>query len=346
MSKSSSKLKPPPSPLYPLRFQEIIKDKVWGGDGFNRLLGKKAGPRAGESWEIADIGNDSSVVANGPLKGRKLSDLLKTDARLILGEDVYIRHQRFPLILKFLYAKDRLSLQVHPTDEFARAFESEGTGKMEAWYVVSATPESRIIRGVLPGTSEAEFRESLSNGKIDDCINKLRVKDGEVIFIPPGTVHSAYGDLLLFEVQQASDYTYRFTDWGRTDLNGKPRDLHVERAIKAMDLQSIGVSKLKPTRLPGFPYKRQLLLKCEKFTIEKLDLPAGKKGKEPADPTRFKTFTVLAGKGKFLYYGASDKNHPPKTEPFAKGQTFLLPAHLGEYTVQADSTTEIIVCYP
>jgi mannose-6-phosphate isomerase len=337
--------KPSPVPLYPLRFQEIVKDKVWGGDAFKRLLGKKCGPKAGESWEIADIGKESSVVANGPLKGKKLRDLLKTDARTILGEDIHIRHERFPLILKFLHAKDRLSLQVHPTDEFARAYEPEGTGKMEAWYIISATPESRIIRGVLPGTSETEFRESLSNGKIEDCINKLRVKDGEVIFIPPGTVHSAYGDLLLFEVQQASDFTYRFTDWGRSDLNGRPRELQVERAIKAMDLQSIGVSKLKPTRLAGFAYKRHLLIKCEKFTLEKIDLSAGKRGKEPADPTRFKTFTVLAGRGKFLY-GAASKKEKPRAEPFAKGQTFLLPAHLGEYTIHADSTTEMIVCYP
>lgn len=334
----------PPAPLYPLHFQEIFRDKVWGGDGLKNALGKKCGARTGESWEIADVGKESSVVANGPLKGKKLSELLKTQAREIMGDDVYIRHKRFPLVIKFLFAKDRLSLQVHPTDDFARAYEAEGTGKMEAWYVIGATPESRIIRGVLPGTSEAEFRESLTNGKIEDCINKLRVKEGEVIFIPPGTVHSAYGDLLLLEVQQASDFTYRFTDWGRTEPNGRPRELQVERAIKAMDLQSIGVSKLKPTRLVGFAYNRDLLIKCEKFTMEKIDLPSGKRGKEPADLTRCKAFTVLAGRGRFLY-GAVGKGRP-KAEPFAKGQTFLLPAALGEYSIHADSNCEIIVTYP
>lgn len=324
--------------LYPLRFKELFKEKPWGGEGLKKHLLKSCGPSTGESWEIADVGKESSVVANGPHEGKTLSWLLKEAAREVLGEDVYIRHQRFPLMVKFLWAEDRLSLQVHPTDEFARNYEADGhTGKMEAWYVVSATPDARVIRGVLPGTTESEFREFLSTGKIEECVNKLRVKEGDVIFIPPGTVHSAYGGVLLYELQQSSDLTYRFTDWGRA-ADPTRRKVDVERAIKAMDLQSIGVSKLKPTRLAGFAYRRKLLIKCEKFTMEMIELQGARRVKEKSDPQRFRTFTVLQGAGKFLY-GASRKS----SMAFEKGQTFLFPAFLGEFDIQAAKACQIIV---
>lgn len=342
-SRLTSSKKTPPLPFYPIRCKEIFERKLWGGNAIRDFLGKKCPARTGESWEIADVGAISSRIINGPYRGKTLKDVITLFPKEVLGDDVYIRHKRLPLIVKFLHAEDRLSLQVHPTDEFVRAYEGDGAGKMEAWYVVSTTPEARIIRGVLPGTTEAEFRESLANGRIDDCINKLRVKEGEVVFIPPGTVHSAYGGLLLVEVQQASTWTYRFTDWNRKDLNGKPRELSVEKAMRAMDLQSIGVSKLKPTRLSGFPYNRQLLLKCAKFTMEKISLAGGKKVKEPMDPTRFKVFTVLSGSGDFLY---GDDPKRPLKESFSRGQTFLFPAMMGGFQIRTAGSTEIIVSYP
>jgi mannose-6-phosphate isomerase len=240
-------------------------------------------------------------------------------------------------LVKFLWVEDRLSLQVHPSDEFARAFEPEGSGKMEAWYVVHAETDARVMRGVLPGTTEAEFREFLSGDKIEECVNKLRVQSGDVIFIPPGTIHSAYGGILLFELQQASDITYRLSDWGRTDASGRTRKTEPERAMQAMDMQSIGVSKLKPTRLPGFPYRRSLLIRCEKFTMELLDLPAGKRAREKGDPQRFRALTVLQGGGA-IHYGAELK----KSEPFRTGQTFLIPAFMGDYELRASRQTSVI----
>lgn len=323
--------------LYPLRFKEIFVEKVWGGDGLKRLLGKKCGPRTGESWEVAHVDNHVSVIANGPYRGKSLGWLLDRFPREVLGEDIYVRHKRFPLLVKFLFAKDRLSLQVHPSDEFVRIYETEGVGKMEAWYVLSAEPEARVIRGVLPGTSESEFRQALESGKVEECLNKLKVKEGDVIFLPPGTVHSAYGGLLVLELQQASDLTYRFTDWGRND---ESRPLDVEKAMRAMDLQSIGVSKFKPSRIPGYPYRRKLLIKCEKFTMELIELQSGRRVKEKEDKSRFKVFTVIKGGGRFLY--GKDRKH---MEAFERGQTFLMPAYLGEFDIAAQGVTEIVVGY-
>jgi mannose-6-phosphate isomerase len=324
--------------LYPLRFKELFKEKPWGGDGLKKLLQKPCNGTVGESWEIADLAKESSVIVNGPYQGKPLSWLVQQSPREILGEDVYIRHQRLPLMIKFLWAQDRLSLQVHPTDDFARAYEKDGSnGKMEAWYVVSASPEARVIRGVLPGTTEGEFREYLASGKVEECVNRLRVKEGDVIFIPPGTVHSAYGGVLLYELQQSSDLTYRFCDWGRApDHQGRKVD--VERAIRAMDLQSIGVSKLKPTRLSGYAYRRKLMIKCEKFTMEMIELQGARKVKERSDPQRFRVFTVLDGSGKFLY---GEKRKSSVT--FERGQTFLFPAALGEFEIQARKACQILV---
>ena len=149
-----------PPPLYPLRFREIIKSKIWGGPELGKVLGKKgAGRRAGESWEISHRDKDVSILSNGPYKGWSLDRLLETFRREILGEEHAMRFRRYPLLVKFIAAHERLSLQVHPSDDYAQRYEPEGAGKMEAWYVLHAPKDSRVIRGVLPGTTVAEFKQ-------------------------------------------------------------------------------------------------------------------------------------------------------------------------------------------
>lgn len=325
-------------PWYPLRCAEIIVDKPWGGDGLRKLLGKSVGDRAGECWEIVDLPGLTSKVANGPWSGQDLREVIRRHPREILGEDVWIRHTFLPLVIKFLWCEDRLSLQVHPGDEFARSIDAQKQGKMEAWYVVHATPDARIIRGVLPGTTPSEFRDLLQSGRVEDCLNRLRVKQSDVIFIPPGTIHCAYGGVLLYEVQQASDLTLRFTDWGRIDGAGPPRPIEWEKALRAMDIQSVGVSKLKPIPLAGFGYHRKLLIRCEKFSLDSIHLAAGTKAKVAADPNRFQLMTVLEGKGKFLTGPKKERS-----EPFQRVQTFLMPAFLGEFEIRAERETEILV---
>ncbi len=251
-------------PLYPLRFKEIYKEKIWGGPELSRVIGKKgAGRRAGECWEISHREKENSVCANGPFRGWTIDRLLSAFGREILGGEHAMRFRRYPLLVKFIAAHDRISLQVHPSDDYAQRYELEGAGKMEAWYVLHAPKESRVIRGVLPGTTVAEFKQHLKNGSVEQCLNVMDVKERDVIFIPPGTIHSAFGGVVLLEVQQNSDVTYRLTDWGRTDSRGRSRPLQIEKAMNVTDFYSMGVSKYKPSRIPGYSYRRKLLIKCE-----------------------------------------------------------------------------------
>lgn len=329
-----------PPPLYPLRFHEIYKKKIWGGDALRKAL-KKRGvpPKTGESYEVSHLGKDVSVVANGKLRGKSLKDLWPTLRRPLLGEDVWMRFpDGFPLLIKFLNAKERLSLQVHPNDEFASRYEPGNWGKMEAWYVVHAPKEARVIRGVLPGITVAEFKQCLAEGRIEECLNNMQVEEGDVIFIPPGTIHTAFGNLVVLEVQQASDITYRLTDWNRKDFSGKARPLDTTKAIAVTDFYTMGVTKFRPQRLPGFSYKRKLLLKCEKFTMDLMELTG--RIKEKLDGSRFQVLSVIRGKG-LLRYGPKFKGR----EPFALGQTFLIPAAMGDYEVRPSGRTEIVVTY-
>jgi mannose-6-phosphate isomerase len=329
-----------PFPLYPLRFKEIYKDKIWGGPELAKVVGKKgAGRRCGESWELAQRGKDTSVVASGPLKGWSLDKLLELHRREILGDEHAMRFRRYPLLVKFLAAHERLSLQVHPTDDYAQRYESEGAGKMEAWYVLHAPKESRVIRGVLPGTTVAEFKQHLQQGKVEQCLNVMDVRPQDIIFIPPGTIHSAYGGLVVLEVQQNSDTTYRLSDWGRVDFNRKPRALDVEKAMNVTDFYSMGVSKYKAARIPGFAYRRKLLIKCEKFVMETIEL-GRQRITEKAHPARSVVHTIVAGKGKYQF-GEGKKS----SQPFKKGETYLIPAKIGEYDIAAAGATEIVVSY-
>jgi mannose-6-phosphate isomerase len=329
-----------PPPVYPLRFKEIFKEKIWGGPELAKVAGKKgAGRRCGESWEIAQRDKSTSVVVNGPYRGWSLEKLLEEHRKSVLGDEHSMRFKRYPLLVKYICAHDRLSLQVHPTDDYAQRYEAEGVGKMEAWYVISAPKESRVIRGVLPGTTVAEFKEHLKSGKIEQCLNVMDIKERDVIFIPPGTIHSAYGGAVFLEVQQNSDTTYRLTDWGRVDFNKKPRPLDVEKAMNVTDFYSMGVSKYKASRIPGYAYRRKLLIKCEKFTMETIEL-GRQRITEKANAARSVVHTIIQGRGKYQF---GDKKR--SSQPFRKGETYLIPAKIGEYDIASHGATEIVVSY-
>ncbi len=329
-----------PPPLYPLRFKEFFKDKIWGGPELRKVMGKKgASRRAGESWEISHRDRAVSVVANGPYKGWSLDKLLESHRRDVLGDEHAMRFRKYPLLVKFLTAHERLSLQVHPSDDYAQRYETEGVGKMEAWYILHAPKTARVIRGVLPGTTVAEFKQHLANGSIEQCLNVMDVKEKDVIFIPPGTIHSAFGGVVFLEVQQNSDVTYRLTDWGRTDFSGHRRQLDVEKAMNVTDFYSMGVSKYKPARILGFSYRRKLLIKCEKFTMESIEL-GRQKITEKGPPLRSVFHTVTSGKGRYLF-GPKKR----ESQPFRKGESYLIPAKIGEYDIASQAATEIVVSF-
>lgn len=328
--------------LYPYRFKPILKEKIWGGGRLRSLLGKRAraGQRIGESWELADRGRDMSVVDNGDLRGTSLRTLLAAWPREVLGDEHGLRYAaRFPLLVKFLDCDRMLSVQVHPSDEFAARHESGDTGKMEAWVVVRAEEDAVVIRGVLPGTTAAEFHAAAARGTVEPALNRIEVKEGDVIFLPPGTVHAAGGGLVLAEVTQNSDLTYRIYDWKQVDARGRPRPLHIDKAVANIDFRSLGVAKMKPVPIPGQGCRRRLLVKCEKFTLETIEVD-GRRARIKHPPDRFRIAVVLHGRGTFAY-GEGGR----RREPFRAGETFLLPAHLGDFAIAAPGRTKILYAY-
>jgi len=223
--------------LYPLKFTPIIKDKIWGGTKLKSVLDKPtAGSnKAGESWEISGVDGNISMVSEGELSGKSLVNLIDDFKGELIGEKVYqIFGNKFPLLIKFIDANDDLSIQVHPNDELGRK-RHNSFGKTEMWYVVSADEDATLISGFNKQTSKKEYLEYFESGKLIELLNRENVLNDDVFFLPAGRVHTIGKGLLIAEIQQTSDITYRIYDFDRIDAHGNGRELHVEEAIDAID---------------------------------------------------------------------------------------------------------------
>lgn len=235
--------------LYPLRFIPIASRRPWGGNALTAELGKcfvecdadgnevplGADEKVGESWEIADMGFEDSVAAEGWLAGNTISEIMETYLERIVGEDVYNYYGRqFPLLVKFLDIKGKLSVQVHPDDEIA-AERYDSLGKNEIWYVLEAGPDAKIYAGFNKEMTAQELYDRCKNGTVDEVLNVIRPKKGDAIYLKPGTVHAAEGDLMVVEIQESSDLTFRLYDWGREFDPSTARPLHLEEAIDFID---------------------------------------------------------------------------------------------------------------
>ena len=223
--------------LYPLKFTPIIKNKIWGGEKLNAVLDKPTNGAndAGESWEISGVEGDISVVAEGSLGGKNLVELIDEFQGALVGEEVYQKFgDKFPLLIKFIDANDDLSIQVHPNDELA-AKRHNSFGKTEMWYAVSADEGATLISGFNKPTSKEEYLEYFEAGKLTDLLNREEVFNDDVFFLPAGRVHTIGKGLLIAEIQQTSDITYRIYDFDRVDADGNGRELHVEEAVDAID---------------------------------------------------------------------------------------------------------------
>jgi mannose-6-phosphate isomerase len=223
-----------PPPLYPLTFQPIFKERVWGGRNLERLYHKRLPPGVpiGESWEITDRPESASLVATGPLAGNDLRWLMEHHAKELLGS-ARSQHGRFPLLVKLLDAQEKLSLQVHPPADVAPRF--GGEPKTEMWYIADARPGAELYAGLRRGVTRAEFERKIKEGSVADCFHRLPVKTGDVMFLPSGRVHAIGAGLVIFEIQQNSDTTFRVFDWNRPGLDGRPRPLHVEQSLQCID---------------------------------------------------------------------------------------------------------------
>src|ERR1017187_10153589 len=229
-------------PLYPLRFAPIYEYRLWGGRRLADLLSAPLpgkGP-IGEAWILSDRDDHMSHVANGPLSGWTIGQVGEQFPEQLLGNLAH-RFPRFPLLLKFLDAQEMLSVQVHPSDAHKDLLPAGETGKTEAWVVLEAGTESRIYAGLKPGTTADDLRLALANGAVADQLVCITPKPADGVFIPAGTVHALGGDIMVFEVQQNSDVTFRLFDWGHVDANtGQPRALQVEQALACIDFAAAG----------------------------------------------------------------------------------------------------------
>jgi mannose-6-phosphate isomerase len=226
--------------LYPFLLEPALHVKVWGGRRLESLMHKSlpTDEPYGEAWEV----HDSSTIRNGPLAGRSLGEALKTHGAALVGPN-FDPAEGFPLLAKLIDATDWLSVQVHPNDEQARELEGQPRGKSEAWYVLSAEPGAKLVIGVQPGTGRAEVAHAIRNNALNDLLVYTEVLTGNALYMPAGTIHALGPGLLIYEIQQSSDTTYRLYDWGRMGLDGEPRPLHVEKSIAVANLETLPAIK-------------------------------------------------------------------------------------------------------
>lgn len=318
--------------LYPYRFSPLFRQYVWGGRRLETHLGKKLGSGAtyAESWEVVDHGADQSVVAAGPMSGTSLNELIQTFGADLLGRDY--RHDQFPLLFKFLDANRNLSVQVHPNDAQAATLDPPDLGKTEAWIVLAAEPGSKVYCGLRDGIGREDLIAKIREGKTEECLHCFEPRRGDCIFVPAGTVHALGAGLLIAEIQQASDTTFRLFDWNRLDHDGRPRPLHVDQALEVIDFEQGPVGPRVPT--PTENESTQRLVDCDRFVVDRWIVHEPRRTN---DDERFHLLAVLSGcvrvEGDLC------------ERPLSTGQTILIPAATGPVLVTPDEPTELIDVY-
>lgn len=331
----------------PIRFVPYLRPMVWGGRRLETHLGKPLPTEDayGEAWEVSDHPLHASRVSHGPLEGRTLRDLMEERAGYLLGRHHH-GHHRFPWLVKFLDCSDWLSVQVHPDEHAVRTLWPGENSKTEAWFVIDTAPGSRIYAGLLPGVDEVGLRAATAAGRVAECLHSFEPAPGDCVFLPAGTVHAVGGGVLMAEVQQTSDATFRLFDWNRRDAHGKARQLHVEESMAAIDWTQ---GPVNPVRVPSFARvgqpadpaspetapvsRRQPLVDCLYFHLEYVE---SRVPFEIAGVHRLQLFVVLRGRGAWV------TDHGP--EPFGPGESWVLPARLSAGRCEPDGDMAGILC--
>ncbi len=319
------------SELYPLKFKTIFKEKLWGGQKIKTILGKDFGDLAncGETWELSGVSGNISEVANGELAGETLSNLVSEFKHELVGTSIYNRFRNeFPLLIKFIDAAQDLSVQVHPNDELAKA-RHDCPGKSEMWYIIQADENASLINGFTRDTNKVEYLDHFHAGKIMELLQQEKVNKGDVYYLPAGRVHTIGKGLLLAEIQQTSDVTYRIFDFNRRDKDGNKRELHTELALDALDYN-------KPKKVKS-EYQEQInktnpIISSPYFTTNKLLLD------EQVELDRlsldcFKIYIGIGGNGKIA------------GEAIQMGEVILIPASMKNYSIEPEGTLELLETY-
>jgi len=313
----------------PLKFKPILKEKIWGGDRLGQMFGKgiPAGAKIGESWELSDRPEDTSLIAEGPMEGETLRDLVKFRAGDLFGSGPGpLNNGRFPLLVKFIDASDKLSVQVHPDDAFSAVCGLREPGKSECWYFLEAPPGG-VVLGVKPGTTRGEFEDLIKSGRVDERLNYVRPDEGGLVYCPAGTVHAITHPAVIVEIQQNADTTFRLHDWGRMGLDGKPRELHVEKGLGAIRLEPRSDLMPRPVRVSRDPFVWDQMLDCSKFTVSRWNVTAP--SSTGAHPNEYEILICIGGKGEL-------KTQNGDKVPVSLGDTILVPACIRTYDLVPD----------
>jgi mannose-6-phosphate isomerase len=299
---------------HPIRFQPVFKQTIWGGRRLADQLGKPIGPESdyAESWEVVDHGDDQSVVENGSLAGLTLAQVMTQHRNWFLGQADSI--ESFPLLLKYLDCNRVLSVQVHPCDEFGLQMEKPDLGKTEAWYIVAADQGSLIYAGLKPGIDRQTFKQAIDAGQTEEVLHSFHPTAGDVVFIPAGTVHALGAGLLVAEIQQSSDTTFRLFDWNRVDAAGNTRPLHLQQGLEVTDYQSGPVT---PRRSDPAAIGWQTVVQCDKFVLQLME----------------RGHASISGDGKFhivtVPRGEATLSSDQGMTQLKAGSTLVLPAEMG-----------------
>jgi len=326
--------------LYPLPMSPFLRTLVWGGDRL-AAYGKAVTPgdKVGESWEISAHRDGLSKVGSGALAGKTIPELIAEFGSDLVGTAVPTGRP-FPLLVKLIAAAEQLSVQVHPSDAYCAAHHLADPGKPEAWYVLEAAAGARMWKGLAAGTTRAKFEELLAAGRLAECLHSFAVSAGDCIDLPAGSIHAIGAGIVLAEVQQTSDLTYRVFDWNRAGLDGRPRPLHVQEALATIDFDSLGGAKFgdkvrpRMKKLPGG--RRLALVANDKFEMEVLELSRALA--IPANPERFSCVVFIEGAGEVGGGGAAER--------FAKGASFLLPAALDGVRIAPEGRCRLLLARP
>jgi mannose-6-phosphate isomerase len=323
------------SKLYPLKFEPILKEKIWGGNSLSDHYGKVAGnlKNIGESWELSAVSDNLSVISNGFLAGNNIEEIIEVYMGDITGESVYEKFgNEFPLLIKLLEARADLSIQVHPDNELAKK-RHNAYGKTEMWYILQSDKNAKIYTGFANPVTRESYTNAYNNNTIQNLLNVEDADSGDAFFTPAGRIHAIGAGIVLAEIQQTSDITYRIYDWGRTDQNGKSRELHNDLAMDALDFKASGRNKIRKELIEN---KAENLVSCEFFDTNIIHFNK----QINRDYSLIDSFvTYICTEGSFLIRWDN------KSEKVTKGETVLLPALIDDVALIPEPEATLLEIY-
>ena len=320
---------------YPIKFKPILKETIWGGEKLMTVLNKQSDEKnIGESWEISSVDRNISIVANGKLKGESLENLLIIYRDALVGKKVFNEFSyKFPLLIKYIDAKEALSIQLHPNDKLAKE-RHNSFGKTEMWYVMQADEGGDLIVGFKEDSNKEDYLEHLKNKSLLEILNVDKVQKGDVYFIPTGRVHAIGAGVMLAEIQQTSDVTYRIYDWDRKDTRGNYRKLHTELALDAIDYKAQEEYKTTYNKTLN---KQSNIVDCQYFTTNIIPI----KGKIKIDHSNKDSFVIyMCVKGEVAFHYGEEE-----VEILSNGETILIPAILNEFSISSTNDSELLEIY-